>query len=64
VDVGRIDQHTASLGVRWDFSNTAALKLQWDHSWVNGSGWGLWPSANPPKSGAVNVFTTTVDWVF
>lgn len=64
VDIGRIDQHTASLGVRWDFSNTTALKLQWDHSWVNGSGWGLWPVANPPGSGTVNLVTTTVDWVF
>lgn len=64
VDVGRIDQHTASLGLRWDFSHTAALKVQWDHSWINGGGWGLWPTANPPKSDIVNLLTTTVDWVF
>jgi len=64
VDVGRIDQHSASLGVRWDFSNTAALKLQWDRNWVNGMGWGLWPTANSPRGDSVNVMTTTIDWVF
>jgi len=63
-DVGRIDQHSASLGLRWDFSHTAALKVQWDHSWVSAGGWGLWPAGDAARGGEINVLTTTVDWVF
>lgn len=64
VDIGRIDQRSASLGVRWDFSHTAALKLQWDHSWINSDGWGLWPTGNSAHSDGVNLVTATIDWVF
>jgi hypothetical protein len=63
-NAGRIDQRTASLGMRWEFSNTAALKLQWDNTHVEPYGWGLWPRGNTTQSDTVNVFTTTVDWVF
>jgi hypothetical protein len=63
-NLGRIDQHTGSLGLRWDFSHTAALKVQWDHTRVAPYGWGLWPSARSFDGGTVNVFTATVDWVF
>lgn len=64
IDIGRIDQHTTSLGLRWEFSHTAALKLQWDRIRVAPQGWGLWPMAEDTGAGVVNLLTSTVDWVF
>lgn len=61
---GRIDQSTTSLGVRWDFTHTAALKLQWDHTRVGDTGWGLWEQSYTDEGGSVNLFTVSVDWVF
>jgi hypothetical protein len=64
INTGRISQRTASLGLRWEFCNTAAVKLQWDSTRVDPYGWGLWPDANQSRGETVNVFTTTLDWVF
>lgn len=64
VNSARIDQSTTSLGMRWDFANTAALKLQWDHTQVEDTGWGLWFRPNQAEADTVNLFTATVDWVF
>lgn len=64
INLGRIDQHTVSLGTRWDFSHTAALKLQWDHTRVAAYGWGLWLEPPYTRGGTVNLFTATLDWVF
>ncbi len=60
----RIDQQTRSFGVRWDFANTAAIKVQWDHTRVEAGGWGLWFRPNAPESDSVNVFSAAVDWMF
>ena len=62
----RIDQHTYSLGIRWDVHTQAALKLQWDHIHIHEHGYGIWS----PVQGATlageraNLVTATVDWVF
>jgi len=63
----RIDQHTFSLGVRWDFHPQAALKLQWDRVYIHEDGHGLWspmPGTTLAGDDRVNLITTTVDWVF
>lgn len=66
VNATRIEQDTATLGLRWDLHPQAALKLQWDSTRIRPSGYGLWwrdISINLQPS-RVNVVTTTLDFVF
>ncbi len=66
VNTTRIAQDTASLGVRWDFHRQAALKLQWDHTRIKPSGYGLWwrdPAINERHT-RVNLVSATVDFAF
>jgi hypothetical protein len=37
-----MNQHTLSLGTRWDMRQDLALKLQWDHTWIDAYGGSLW----------------------
>lgn len=59
-------QRSIALGVRWDFRKNAALKVQYDHIWLDpGSGGrlgNLQPAFQP--GGKVNVFGVAVDFVF
>jgi hypothetical protein len=66
VDVTRIDQTTASLGVRWDFMRNAALKFQWDRTAIRPSGYGLWwrDIAINSESRRINQATVTLDFSF
>lgn len=60
-------QDTASVGVRWDFAEQAAVKVQWDRVRVRNSGWGLWygsGSVDVPSSDTTNVVSATLDFVF
>ncbi len=41
-DLSRQEQHTWSLGARWDVTSQAALKLQWDRTEVKAGGPNLW----------------------
>lgn len=60
----RHEQHTGSLGLRWDLSPSLAAKLQVDRVRVASFGAGLWSShdAAPPMSATVG--TLTLDFVF
>lgn len=62
----RSEQSSLSLGVRWDFNDQAALKLQWDHVRVRDHGWGVWSSrsGSDGAAGSANLLTATVDFVF
>lgn len=62
----RSEQHTVSLGVRWDFLSNAALKIQWDHVRVKDNGWGLWYAALRAGGapGRADLVSATVDFVF
>ena len=56
-------QTSNSIGVRWDFNKSAALKLQFDRVSPE-SGSGVFVNAKPNFTGPVNVFTAAVDFVF
>lgn len=59
-------QHTASIGVRWDFARSAALKLQLDDVRVDSDSRGTFGNFQPgftPGSSA-RVFSAVVDFVF
>ena len=62
----RIDQETLSLGVRWDFSTRAALKLQWDHTRIRPWGYAVYFTDFALQSGQtrVNSLTASLDFVF
>ncbi len=62
----RMEQATFSLGTRWDFSQRAALKVQWDNSKVKPSGYGLWwrDLGLNDQSSRVHQLSATLDFVF
>lgn len=63
----RIDQRTLSLGMRWDFASRAALKMQWDRSFMKARGYGLWQVNNlvsGEQKRKVDVLTLSLDFVF
>ena len=59
-------QKTASLGVRWDFWRSAALKVQYDHVKLGSGSYGTFGNIQPgfPIGGSVNVYSAAVDFVF
>jgi hypothetical protein len=56
-------QSTNALGVRWDFSKSAALKVQVDHVSPK-DGPGAFINAKPGFAGPVNVYAAGIDFVF
>jgi len=66
VNTTRIDQQTYSIGARWDFHRQAALKLQWDHTRIRPSGYGMWwrdPAINE-RGSHINLLSATLDFAF
>ena len=59
-------QATLSFGTRWDFAKNAALKLQLDHIRLGDGSVGTLINVQPgfQAGGKVNVFSSTVDFVF
>jgi hypothetical protein len=57
------EQSTTSLGVRWDFNKSAALKVQVDRIQPH-NGQGLFLNPTPTFNGSVTVFAAGVDFVF
>ena len=62
----RVDQETLSLGVRWDVTPQAALKLQFDHTRINPWGYSAWFRTRAMQTGSshVNQLSVGVDFVF
>lgn len=63
----RIDQKTLSLGMRWDFSDRAAVKTQWDRSFVDARGYGLWQidnRLNGARKSRIDVLSVSLDFTF
>lgn len=59
------NQYTASLGVRWDFEERMALKLQWDRSVVSPSGVQMWGDGTVPwRGGSKHVWSAVLDFTF
>jgi hypothetical protein len=63
VGLGQGEQQTDSIGVRWDFRNSVALKVQFDHVRPNKAS-GLLINAKPGFNSAVNVGAVALDFVF
>lgn len=62
----RREQHTVSLGMRWDFGSRAALKAQWDRSHVKPHGYGLWQvdRSGGARGRQIDVLSVALDFVF
>lgn len=64
-----VNQKTASLGWRWDFTEKMSFKLQWDHTRINNGGSTFW---QPPRAfgnlnkptGRVNTLFSNVSFAF
>jgi len=61
--VGQGEQQTDSIGVRWDFRNSVALKVQFDHVRPNKAS-GLLSNVKPGFTSPVNVGAVALDFVF
>ncbi len=59
-----IAQKTQALGLRWDAWKNLDVKAQVDHITPDAGARGLFNSPKPGFSGAVNVYTVAVDFVF
>jgi hypothetical protein len=60
------EQHTASIGVRWDFMKNLDLKLQADHTRLGADSYGTLINTQPglPPGGTVNLFSATLNFVY
>ena len=58
------DQHTTSLGLRWDFRENMDLKIQFDA--IRGKPGSVFPFRNESSNwnGRTNVLTMAMDFVF
>ncbi|MFA3790870.1 hypothetical protein AB6T38_07115 [Aliiglaciecola sp. SL4] len=57
------NQHSISLGARWDFRHNMALKVQWDQVSVDEYGARLWANGTLESTNA-DVYSVLVDFVF
>jgi hypothetical protein len=57
------NQHTVSLGARWDLHPQVALKFQWDRVRIGAYGGRLWANATAQAAEA-NVTSVLLDFVF
>jgi hypothetical protein len=59
-------QRSLSIGGRWDFVKNVDLKVQYDHMRIGADSTGTLINIQPgfQPGGTVNVFSTTVDFVF
>ena len=60
----RSDQHTFTLGTRWDFYHNLALKAQWDGIRGQPDSVRSYRDEQPDWSGHMDVFSLTLDFVF
>ncbi|MCL1035816.1 hypothetical protein L2750_01410 [Shewanella submarina] len=61
----RQQQHTISVGIRWDFAEDFALKLQWDHVNIGHQGSGLWVRKEPEaQDERVQLFSINLSFIF
>jgi hypothetical protein len=68
---GKYNRGQDALGVRWDFRQNMALKLQWDRYRLDNPRWGSGGTVSyamgagaPPFSGRVNAYTLNLDFIF
>ncbi len=61
----RFDQQSLALGIRWDINPQLAFKAQWERSWVDQNGAGLWwkTSIDNPDT-EIDTFSINLDFVF
>jgi hypothetical protein len=64
-DFSFVKQHSLSLGMRWDIRYNLALKMQWDHTWVDDYGGLLWQQKQPLTDGeSLDTFSINLNFVF
>lgn len=59
----RVQQHSLTVGARWDFMPRADLKFQIDHVSTGANGGGLWTFSSPSPHHAT-ILSTGLDFVF
>ncbi|HEC75212.1 MAG TPA: hypothetical protein ENI26_12705 [Methylophaga aminisulfidivorans] len=59
------DQHSLSLGARWDIMQKVSLKAQWDRTWIGAYGGVLFESQpNPSQDHSIDTVSITMDFIF
>ena len=62
-NIGRVDQQSVSMGLRWDLTPQTAAKFQYDHFRVGAHGASLWGESDNARRSA-NVVAFVIDSVF
>lgn len=62
----QVEQHTQTLGLRWDLAPKLALKTQWDHTYIEAGRYSAWAHTNGRalKGTTVNLFSVALNLVF
>ncbi|MBF0257314.1 MAG: hypothetical protein HQK62_00510 [Desulfamplus sp.] len=63
----RMKQYTNTIGVRWDFSNQLAVKVQLDNTHIYPFGYGLWirrEGESPVSPSDIRLLSFSLDFVF
>ncbi len=64
-DSGQMDQHSLSIGARWDVNPRVALKAQWDRSWVKANEGMLWIQKTwPGQDKVMDILTINANVIF
>jgi hypothetical protein len=60
-----VKQHSLSLGMRWDIRYDLALKVQWDHTWIDEYGGALLLQKQPfTNDASLDTFSINLNFVF
>lgn len=62
----QIEQHSYTLGIRWDFAPKMALKVQWDTTYIEEGKFALWAHSNDRAldDTTVDLFSVALNVVF
>ena len=63
-DLNYIDQHSLSIGFRWDVRYDVALKFQWDRTWVDDAGGLLWVQTTLTEKETIDTYSLNLNVIF
>ncbi|MBA55838.1 MAG: hypothetical protein CMK89_15385 [Pseudomonadales bacterium] len=64
-DALQVDQHTSTLGIRWNIFYNLAAKAQWDYTRVDAYSGGFWDQrVIPTDDKSISTFTINLNYVF
>lgn len=63
-DLNYTDQHSLSIGFRWDVRYDVAMKFQWDRTWVDDAGGLLWLQTTLTEKETIDTYSLNLNVIF